>query len=145
MVATHGTKDRFSTLELYIKGEGSAKTKAPFEFGHIPIADLSEYGFSLQEIYPKKKDQRGYEIFGDFYTRTNMWPIESKEGIDRILHIGDSHDVPFLVILKITDRGELLVNVERASGSELLEKVVSSYPFQPVPTDFLPGVSAGTL
>jgi hypothetical protein len=42
----------------------------------------------------------------------NMWPIESKEAIDVILQIGDSYGVPSLVILKITDRGELLVNVE---------------------------------
>jgi hypothetical protein len=47
--------------------------------------------------------------------------------IDGVLQIGDSHGVPFLVILKITDRGEVLVNVEPASRSEPPEEVVSSY------------------
>jgi hypothetical protein len=129
MVEKHDLTFEFLSLELYIKGFGSnlTRTETVFKFGHIPIAELGEYGFLLQEFYPKEKDQGDYERFGDFYTWPNIWLIESKEAIDGILKIGDSHGVPFLVILKTTDRGELLVNVEQSSESEPLEEVVSSY------------------
>ena len=48
-------RHKYSFPEVYVKADRTVKSESRFGFGHIQIADLGEYGFSLQEIYPKKK------------------------------------------------------------------------------------------
>jgi hypothetical protein len=99
-------RHEFSFPELYVKADRTVKSESRFGFGHIRTADLGKYGFIPRKINPVR------DIWRLLHMGPNMWPIESKEAIDVILQIGDSYGVPSLVILKITDRGELLVNVE---------------------------------
>jgi hypothetical protein len=47
-------RHEFSFPELYVKADRTVKSESRFGFDHIRTADLGKYGFSLQEIYPKK-------------------------------------------------------------------------------------------
>jgi hypothetical protein len=123
MVEKHEAKS-FPTPELYIKATGDNREREPIGGCHISTAALGEYGFSLEGIYHNREDLR-QEV------KSNNWTLgTSYRGMVAVLRIKDIHGVPFLVLLK-TEKGLLLVNVEKADESESLKEVFSNFNSRP--------------
>jgi hypothetical protein len=107
------------TSELYIKATGSNWKNVPICRCHISTATLGEYGFLLEGIY--------YERDTIQEVKPSNWISGTlTNGMVAVLRIEDIHGAPFLVLLK-AEGGLLLVDVEKADGTESLKEVFSLF------------------
>jgi len=116
----------FDSTDVYVRAERREKTASTYSRCHVSTARLGEYGFSLEDTYHKEMFRQGSEE----ENIANSWPLTNlPDEMVAVLKIGDTHGVPFFVLLK-TKAGQLLVNVEQWDGSESLKEIFWSFDIE---------------
>jgi hypothetical protein len=118
-----GTLNLFSSLEVYVRAKHREKTIPDYLQCHVSTTDLRKYGFSHEGMYPNTTFRQGLHES----CIPNTWEIDvNGPNMVAVLKIGDTHGVPFIVILR-SEEGQLYVNVEQADELESLREVFWSF------------------
>lgn len=122
MVDKHKSRS-FSTLTLYVRPEPLTETPKIYMQCHVSLIGIEAYGFSLHDTYHHEGRTQGL----DNSNASKSWLITHRPSeIIAVMKFGDTHGVPFLVIL-ISRFGQLLANLEQSNENQSLREVFWSY------------------